>query len=66
MTFADQLRDSINSERELSRVTRLFQQRPNRTIETTLSYQQCKELGFVVSDSFQGTYISLPEEHYGR
>ena len=66
MNFAENLRDSINTNSETTRLTNLFRSDPEGSFETTLDYRTAKELGFVVSGGQFGTYVSLPEKHYGR
>jgi len=60
MKFAEQLALNIQKQAEINRLQTLFSINPDNSIETSLSYAEATELGFVVSTSYQGTYVSLP------
>ena len=60
MTFAEELRNQILAEREVSRISAALRKNPSQSVETSLSYREATELGFVCNSSQFGTYVSLP------
>lgn len=67
MSFAQNLKNSIQRQIELNRLTMLFTQSPNTSVETSLSYSEAKDLGFeVYSSQRDGVFVSLPKNNYGQ
>ena len=66
-TFAQRLRHSITQDRELNRLTRFFQEYPDASCGTSLSYSEARELGFeVYSSQRDGVIVSLPRNNYSQ
>lgn len=59
-SYAQQLRNELTANAELARLRAAFAANPNGSVETSLSYSQAQALGFRVSSSQFGTYVSLP------
>lgn len=60
-SFAENLRDLIQHDREKNRLAQAFAQNPKVSQSTSLSASQARELGFSVCDSQRdGVYVSLP------
>lgn len=60
MTFAEELRNQILAERGVSRISAKLRKNPDQSIETSLSYKEATDLGFICNSSQFGTHVSLP------
>lgn len=61
MSYAQDLADSISNDKELKRIESAFRS-GKKSVETTMSYQALRDMGFVINTSQRdGTSVSLPE-----